>query len=104
MTLTVDLIESGAPDLLRDMERLNLIRLNPPEKTTPPPEGRLSERFDGALHLSAEKHAEFQTPLRPSRIGFLKGRVSVPADFDTMGQKEYPCLPPMKRLPGIQAK
>jgi hypothetical protein len=32
MTLTVDRIESGAPDLLRDMERLNLIWLNPPEK------------------------------------------------------------------------
>ena len=26
------------------------------------------------------------------RIGFLKGRVSVPADFDTMGQEEITAL------------
>jgi hypothetical protein len=30
MTLTIDLIETGALSLLRDMERLNLIRVNPP--------------------------------------------------------------------------
>jgi hypothetical protein len=30
MTLTIDLIDSGALNLLRDMERLNLIRVNPP--------------------------------------------------------------------------
>jgi hypothetical protein len=30
-TLTVDLIDSGALSLLRDMERLNLIRVNPQE-------------------------------------------------------------------------
>jgi hypothetical protein len=31
MTLTIDLIDSGALNLLRDLERLNLIRVNPPE-------------------------------------------------------------------------
>jgi hypothetical protein len=30
MTLTIDLIDSGALNLLRDMERRNLIRVNPP--------------------------------------------------------------------------
>ncbi|MCF2133826.1 MULTISPECIES: type II toxin-antitoxin system Phd/YefM family antitoxin [Mycetohabitans] len=28
---------------------------------------------------------EFPAPVRCSRIGFLKGQISVPADFDTMG-------------------
>jgi hypothetical protein len=28
----------------------------------------------------------------PTRIGFLKGRVAVPADFDTMGQEEIAAL------------
>ena len=29
---------------------------------------------------------------QPARMGFLKGRVSVPADFDTMGQNEITAL------------
>jgi hypothetical protein len=70
-TLTVDLIDSGAISLLRDMERLNLIRVNPPERTAGalrlPPKGSLSERFAGALHLSAEKYAAFQTTLQEGR-------------------------------------
>jgi hypothetical protein len=28
----------------------------------------------------------------PTRIGFLKGRAAVPADFDTMGQDEISAL------------
>ncbi|MEJ2767195.1 type II toxin-antitoxin system Phd/YefM family antitoxin [Mycetohabitans sp. B46] len=28
---------------------------------------------------------ELPAPVRYSRIGFLKGQISVPADFDTMG-------------------
>jgi hypothetical protein len=67
MTLTVDLIDSGALSLLQDMERLNLIRVNPPEKTAPPPQGSLSERFAGALRLSPEKYASFQTALQQGR-------------------------------------
>jgi hypothetical protein len=33
MTLTIDLVDSEALCLLRDMERLNLIRVNPPENS-----------------------------------------------------------------------
>jgi hypothetical protein len=65
VTLTIDLIDTGALNLLRDMERLNLIRVNPPEKTAATP--KLSERFAGALHLSDEKYAEFQNALRQGR-------------------------------------
>ncbi|MDR2740231.1 MAG: hypothetical protein LBB68_10440 [Treponema sp.] len=67
MTLTVDLIDSGALSLLRDMERLNLIRVTSPEKPAAAPKGSLSERFAGALHLSAEKYASFQTALQEGR-------------------------------------
>jgi hypothetical protein len=67
MTVTIDLIDSGALNLLWDMERLNLIRVNPPEKTAPTPKGRLSKRFAGALRLSAEKYAAFQNALREGR-------------------------------------
>jgi hypothetical protein len=67
MTLTVDLIDSAALDLLRDMERRSLIRLNAPENAVPVPKGSLSERFAGALRLSADKHAAFQTALREGR-------------------------------------
>jgi hypothetical protein len=67
MTLTLDLIDSDALDLLRDMERRNLIRVNSPDKAAPAPKGSLSKRFAGALHLSAEKHAAFQAALRKSR-------------------------------------
>jgi hypothetical protein len=72
VTLTIDLIDSGALSLLRDMERLNLIRVNPPEKITAAPEGSLSKRdlsrrFAGALRLSGEKYAAFQAALREGR-------------------------------------
>jgi hypothetical protein len=67
MTVSIDLIDSGALNLLWDMERLNLIRVNPPEKTTAAPKGRLSERFAGALHLSAETYAAFQNALDEGR-------------------------------------
>jgi hypothetical protein len=67
VTLTVDLINSGALNLLRDMERLNLIRVNLPEENAPAPKGSASGRFAGALQLSAEKYAAFQTALREGR-------------------------------------
>jgi hypothetical protein len=78
MTLAIDLIDSGALNLLRDMERRNLIRVNPPElfvQETPPPytpEGgrpkqAVSRRFAGALRLSAERYAAFQNALQKGR-------------------------------------
>jgi hypothetical protein len=72
-TLTVKLIDSGALSLLRDMERLNLIRVNPPEKTVATSKGRLSERFAGVLHLSAEKYASFQSALQKGRDEWEQG-------------------------------
>jgi hypothetical protein len=67
MTLTIDLIDSGALKLLQDMERLNLIRVNPLEQTVAAPKGSLSERFAGTLRLSDEKYAAFQSALQEGR-------------------------------------
>jgi hypothetical protein len=67
MTLTIDLINSGALKLLRDLESLNLIRVNPPPNTAAAPEGGLSTRFAGALRLSPKKYAAFQSALQEGR-------------------------------------
>jgi hypothetical protein len=67
MTLTIDLIDSGALNLLRDMERLNLIRVNTAPQKKAEPQGKLSERFAGSLHLSVTKYAAFQDTLREGR-------------------------------------
>ncbi|MDR1307446.1 MAG: hypothetical protein LBK74_07720 [Treponema sp.] len=71
MTLTIDLVDSGALKLLRDLESLNLIRVNPPETTAAPESSlskrNLSRRFAGALRLSAEKYAAFQSALQEGR-------------------------------------
>ncbi|MDR1072909.1 MAG: hypothetical protein LBL45_04455 [Treponema sp.] len=66
MTITIDLIDSSVLNVLWDMERLNFIRVNSPEETTAAPQGRLFERFAGALH-SVEKYAAFQNDLCESR-------------------------------------
>jgi hypothetical protein len=73
-TFTIDLINSDALSLLRDMERLNLIRIGPLEEPASAPESAKA------------------APDSPTRIGFLRDRVSVPADFDTMGQEEITAL------------
>jgi hypothetical protein len=72
MTLTIDLINTGALSLLQDMERLNLIRVTPPENTATALKGSLSERalsrrFAGALRLSPEKYTAFQNALQEGR-------------------------------------
>jgi hypothetical protein len=67
MTLTIDLIDAGALKLLHDLESLNLIRVNPPDEDAAAPKGSLSTRFAGALHLSPEKYAAFQSALQEGR-------------------------------------
>jgi hypothetical protein len=85
MTLTIDLIDSGALNLLRDMERLNLIRVNftafGVQEASPvyPSEGSLSTRFAGALRLSAEKYAAFQNALQEGRAKSLRRKRRRPA-------------------------
>jgi hypothetical protein len=72
MTLSVDIIKQDALNLLRAMENMDLIRLDTP----------------------AEKAAPAARPkdMPAFRTGFLAGQVSVPPDFDTIGQAEIAAL------------
>jgi hypothetical protein len=67
MILTIDVKDIGVLTLLRDMERLDLLHVEPCSNSTAP----------NALSF---------------RTGFLEGQVSVPPDFDTMGQVEIATL------------
>jgi hypothetical protein len=72
MTITIDLIDNGVLALLQDMERLNLIRVNPPVEKSVLTGGKLSERFAGALHVSDEKYEAFQNTLREGRAEWAR--------------------------------
>jgi hypothetical protein len=67
MILAINVKDTGVLALLRDMERLDLLSVEP---------GNVSIAPD-ALSF---------------RTGFLAGQVSVPADFDAMGQEEIAAL------------
>jgi len=67
MTLTVEVLNSNALNLLSDMEQLDLIRLNTSTKTTTISGEKLSSQFAGALKLSDTQHEAYQNTLRESR-------------------------------------
>jgi hypothetical protein len=67
MTLTIDLIDSGTLNLLRDMERLNLIRVNPPAHDNA---GIMGERKTSPGRSTAEKKdTRRSTPLSDRLLG-----------------------------------
>jgi hypothetical protein len=70
MTMTINVINHGTVKLLRDLEGLGLIQVSVP----------------------AQEDAANRTAPHTTRTGFLKGSVSVPADFDTMGQEAISAL------------
>ena len=72
MTVTVEVIQNRAYDLLSDMERLDLIRISAPAKNIDIHEKKLSERFAGALHLSDDRYEECQNTLREGRNEWLR--------------------------------
>ena len=68
MTVNVEVINDGALNLLSEMEKLNLIRLNFPAATACCQESeRPSERFAGALRLSDTAYEAFQKTLQDGR-------------------------------------
>jgi hypothetical protein len=72
MTVTVELIQDGVFNLLSDMERLNLIRVNIPMKNAVSPGEKLSGRFAGALKLSNTKYEAYQNALREGRNEWIR--------------------------------
>ena len=67
MLVTVEVIRDGAFNLLSDMERLDLIRLNTQIKTGASSGKKLSQKFAGALRLSDTEYEIYQNALREGR-------------------------------------
>jgi len=65
MTVTVEVINDKALNLLSDMEHLDLIRINVPAKTTSSPNPYT--HLAGALKLSDKQYENYQKTLRESR-------------------------------------
>ena len=72
MTVTVEVIQNKAFDLLTDMERLDLIRINVQVNNVDTHEKRLSERFAGALRLSNDRYEEYQNTLKEGRNEWVR--------------------------------
>jgi len=72
MLVTIEVINDGVLNLLSDMERLDLIRLNTSAKSDVMPEKKLSQRFAGALRLSDTAYEAYQNSLREGRNEWRK--------------------------------
>jgi len=67
MTLTVEILNTNALNLLSDMEHLDLIRLNASTKTTTTSSKKLSSEFAGALKLTDTQYKAYQNTLQENR-------------------------------------
>ncbi|MCL2443205.1 MAG: hypothetical protein FWD13_07040 [Treponema sp.] len=67
MTVTVEVINNRAFNLLSDMEHLDLIRVNIPAKTTSASKGNSYSHLAGALKLSDTQYTNYQKALQESR-------------------------------------
>ena len=72
MLVTIEVIRDGAFNLLSEMERLDLIRVNPPVKSSVAPEKKLSQQFAGALRLSDTAYEAYQNALLEGRNEWRK--------------------------------
>ena len=60
MIVTVEVIQDKAMNLLTEMERLDLIRINNTVGSDVVSGKKFSEQFAGALHLSDEQYESYQ--------------------------------------------
>ncbi|MDR1840069.1 MAG: hypothetical protein LBQ93_10860 [Treponema sp.] len=67
MTVTVEVMNNGAFNLLSDMERLDLIRVNIPANSAFESGEKISRQFAGALKLSDAEYEAYQNVLREGR-------------------------------------
>ena len=67
MTLTIEVLNTNALNLLSDMENLDLIRLNTPVRTAATANEKLSSQFAGALKLTDAQYQTHQNTLQESR-------------------------------------
>jgi|GEM_PF-1690832 len=73
MTVSIEIIQNGAINLLSEMEKLDLIRLNVPAAAGTEFEKKLSARFAGALRLSDIEYGLLQDAIQESRNEFFIG-------------------------------
>jgi len=71
MLVTVEVIREGALDILSNMERLDLIKLNTQNKSDFAPK-KLSQMFAGALNLSDFTYEMYQNSIQESRNEWRK--------------------------------
>jgi hypothetical protein len=67
MTVTIEVINNRAFNLLSDMENLDLIRVNIPTNTTSSSSEKLSDHLAGALKLSDTQYEYYQKTLQEGR-------------------------------------
>jgi len=67
MTVTVEVINNRALNLLSDMEHLDLIRVNVPAKTASASSTKLYAHLAGALKLSDKQYEYYQKTLQEDR-------------------------------------
>jgi hypothetical protein len=67
MTVTVEVINNRALNLLSDMEHLDLIRINTPVKTAFDSSPKLYAHLAGALKLSDKQYEYYQKTLQEGR-------------------------------------
>ena len=72
MQITIEVIRDEALNLLSDMERLDLIRLYSPVKSSEVSGEKLSRQFAGALRLSDTAYEAYQDALQESRNEWRK--------------------------------
>jgi len=60
MTLTVEVLNKNALNLLSDLENLELIKLNSPIKSTAISREKLSSQFAGALKLTNAQYEVYR--------------------------------------------
>jgi hypothetical protein len=63
-TVLLQINNNKAYKLIEDLEALNIVKIL---KKSTQPEGKLSERFAGALNLSEEEYNNFQKSISDSR-------------------------------------
>ena len=68
MTVTVEVINNRALNLLSDMENLDLIRVNKPTNTTLSSSEKLSAHLAGALKLTDTQYENYQKTLTFWRV------------------------------------
>jgi hypothetical protein len=72
MTVTVDVIEQEALNLLQSMERLKLIHVNPSFDSVVDGGEKSLDRFAGSLRLSHEQYQTYQDALKKSRDEWMR--------------------------------